>query len=352
MKSRFTKGIIGCVAALALGLGQSAQAQDVHFTQFDASPLIINPANTGGFDGDFRAAAVYRDQWRSALGPSAFKTFSFSFDMPIVRDISIDDYLAAGLQLYNDRAGDGNLSNMTAMLSVAYHKFLGSNADKVLSVGFQGGYTQKNLDLSRLYFGNEFNEGVWNGGTSSEYDWLGTKTDGFIINAGINFSQAVGKNFSYIIGAGVNNINQPLESFDNRQLSQEVGLGMRYTGQLGMIIQTSDRFSIRPAALFQSQATSMELIGGSEFHYKLGYDYDLPTSTAVYAGAWYRHDDAIMATVGVEFKSFRLGFAYDFNTSQLRNSTNGNGGFEVSLRYVMPNPLGMAHKLLYPCSRF
>lgn len=351
MKSRFTKGIIGCALMFTLGMGQS-QAQDVHFTQFDASPLILNPSNTGAFDGDFRASAIYRDQWRSAIGAAAFKTVAFSFDMPVIRDISIDDYLAAGVQFYGDKAGDGNLSNMTAMLSVAYHKFLGSNADKVLSVGFQGGYSQKSLDLSRLYFGNEFNEGNWNSGTSNEFDWLQTKTDGFLINAGISYSQAIGDNFSYVLGVGVNNINQPLESFDSRQLSQDVGLGMRYTGQLGMIIGVNDRFSIRPAALFQSQSSTMEIIGGSEFHYKLGQDYDLPTAMAIYAGGWYRHEDAVMATVGIEYKGFRLGFGYDYTISNLSQSTSGNGGFEVSLRYVAPNPLTSAMKLLYPCSRF
>lgn len=352
MKSRFTKGIIGCVAAIALGLSYSAKAQDVHFTQFEASPLIINPANTGAFDGDFRASAVYRDQWRSALGASAFKTFAFSFDMPVIRDISIDDYLAAGIQLYSDRAGDGNLSNTSALLSVAYHKFLGSDANKAISVGFQGGYSQKNLDLSRLYFGNEFDEGNWNNGTSNEFDWLETKTDGFIINAGITYSQAISKNFAFVIGAGANNINQPLESFDSRKLSQEVGLGMRYTGQLGVIVGVSERFSIKPAALFQTQSSAMEIVGGSEFHYKLGSDYDLPSSMGVYVGGWYRHEDAIMATVGIEYKNFRIGFAYDYTTSNLKHSTNNNGGFEVAIRYIAPNPLSSAMRLLYPCSRF
>src|SRR5690554_5390746 len=130
MKSRITLATLGCFAALMFHSG-NLKAQDVHFTQFDASPLLLNPANTGAFNGDFRVSAVYRDQWRSAMGAAAFKTYGVSFDMPIIRDISIDDYLAGGVQLYNDRAGDGNLSNFTALLSVAYHKFLGQDANKV-----------------------------------------------------------------------------------------------------------------------------------------------------------------------------------------------------------------------------
>src|SRR5690606_7730635 len=143
--------------ALVAFTGAQAFAQDIHFTQFDAAPLVVNPAFTGGFNGTFRAAGIYRNQWQSVTIP--FVTYSASVDAPIIRDLSIDDYLAAGLQIYNDKAGDGNLSNTSVLASVAYHKFLGGGGgdpDKTLSVGFQGGYTSKSIDLSRLYFGNEF----------------------------------------------------------------------------------------------------------------------------------------------------------------------------------------------------
>lgn len=351
MKCRITFAGVGLIAAAMLNTG-SAKAQDVHFTQFDASPLLLNPANTGAFNGEVRASAIYRDQWRSVVGASAFKTYAASVDMPIIRDISVDDYLAAGLQLYNDRAGDGNLNNFSALLSVAYHKFLGQDGKKVLTVGLQGGYSSKNLDLSKLYFGDEFQEGTFNPGTSAEWGWLTTNTNSFTVNAGISYAQAVSEKFGFTLGAGVNNINQPLESFDRREASSEVGLGMRYTGQLGAIIGIGDKLSLRPAVLLQSQQTAMEIIAGNEFNLKIGSDYELPTAPAVFAGVWYRHEDAIMVTGGIEFKGFRVGVAYDYNTSDLKNASNGNGGFEISLRYVAPSPIDFARKLLYPCGRF
>ena len=63
------------------------------------------------------------------------------------RDVAIADYLGGGLAIYNDRSGDGNLANLTALASLAYHKFLGANENVSLSVGLQGGYTQKSIDL-------------------------------------------------------------------------------------------------------------------------------------------------------------------------------------------------------------
>ena len=53
-------------------------SQDIHYSQFYNSPLNLNPANTGMFDGDFRFAANQRTQWRSVTVP--FSTFSLSAD--------------------------------------------------------------------------------------------------------------------------------------------------------------------------------------------------------------------------------------------------------------------------------
>lgn len=339
------------VAALALTAG-TGRAQDVHFTQFSASPLIVNPSFTGAFNGQYRAAAIYRDQWRSVTVP--FKTVAASFDMPIIHDLSIDDYLAAGVQFYSDKAGDGNLSNTSVLASVAYHKFLGggyAGPNKVLSVGLQGGYTQKSIDLSKLYFGDEFVNGIFQQGTSQEYPGLNNKVSYFTVNAGISYSQALARNFGITVGVGANNLNQPQESMQKKKNS-EVGLGIRYTGQLGAIWYTGERLSIRPGVLYQTQATATELVGGSEFNYIVGNPEFSSVATSVFIGGWYRSSDAVMATAGIEYKGFRLGVSYDYNTSSLKNASNGNGGFEISLRYIAPNPLDFARRLLYPCPRF
>lgn len=336
----------GLIAVLALGAA-TTQAQDVHFTQFQAAPLTVNPAFTGAFNGQYRVAAIYRDQWRSVTTP--FKTFAFSFDAPIVQDLSVDDYLAAGVQLYNDRAGDGNLSNFSGLVSLAYHKFLGANADKALTVGLQGGYTQKSIDLSKLYFGDEFNDGIFQQGTTTEN--LNNKVNYFTVNAGISWSHSVSENFGYTLGAGAMNLNQPQESLQQKK-NAEVGLGVRYTGQAGAIAYLSDKFSLRPGVLYQTQSTAAEFVAGNEFNYIVGNPEVRAVATGVFAGVWYRSDDAIMVNAGLEWKGFRVGVSYDYNTSSLQNASGGNGGYELSIRYIAPSPLDFARRLVYPCSRF
>ncbi len=341
----------GLIATLALSNG-SAIAQDIHFTQFDAVPLVINPAFTGGFNGQFRASAIYRNQWQSVTVP--YVTYGAAIDLPVVHDLTHDDALAVGLQLYKDQAGDANLTNFTGLVSVAYHKVLGASLNKVLSVGLQGGYTQKSIDLSKLYFGDEYVNGTFNPGVSQEYHLgLGNSVHYYTVNAGVSYAQSVGEmgKFSYVIAAGANNLNQPTESFEKKQNSQ-VGLTMRYTGQVGAIWNTSERFSLRPGVLFQNQASANEFIAGNEFHYLVGNPEFPSYSTAVFLGGYYRTGDAVMMTAGVEFKGFRVGLSYDYNVSNLNAASNGDGGFELSIRYIAPNPIDFARKLVYPCARF
>src|SRR5215471_19039498 len=63
------------------------RAQDPHFSQFFSSPLTLNPAFTGKFDGNVRVAGNYRDQWPTIN--QAYRTATVSVDFPIMKK-SID----------------------------------------------------------------------------------------------------------------------------------------------------------------------------------------------------------------------------------------------------------------------
>ena len=107
----------------------------------------------------------------------------------------------------------------------------------------------------------------------------------------------------------------------------------------------SEKFSIRPAFLYQTQSTANEFVGGSEFNMIVGNPEIRSFATNVFLGAWYRTGDAAMITGGIEFKGVKVGVSYDYNMSELKTASNGNGAFEISLRYIAPNPLNFARKL-------
>lgn len=82
-----------------LAVTTAGKAQDQHFTQFFASPLTLNPALTGTFDGKYRLAFIYRDQ-------EPYKTFAGAIDLRFgFRNIGkrYKDAFGVGVVFYNHK---------------------------------------------------------------------------------------------------------------------------------------------------------------------------------------------------------------------------------------------------------
>ena len=77
------KKILSTLTVCVVMAGVST-AQDPNFSQFFASPLTLNPALTGKFDGVYRVAGNYRDQWPTIN--NAFVTKTVSFDAGILKN--------------------------------------------------------------------------------------------------------------------------------------------------------------------------------------------------------------------------------------------------------------------------
>jgi type IX secretion system PorP/SprF family membrane protein len=346
------------LVAFTAGLfASNAVAQDIHFTQFNMAPLTINPAFTGYHSGLWRANAIYRNQWATLSTP--FVTLGASVDAPIYRNKNTDNYLAGGLNLFSDKSGDGNLLNNTVMGSLAYHMFLGKNEydgsrfnpKSALSFGMQAGFSQKSIDLARLYFSDEFRNGGYNFGTTQEI--LNNRLNSLIVNSGVNYALRVSKGIGIQAGASIYNINQPLESFNRQVANKDVGLAPRINMQLGADIKTTRRLYLLPAFLYQTQANASEMIGGLEVNYALGETPEVrSTSPKIFAGYYNRLGDAHAVNGGIEYNGFRLGVAYDKTYSLLANSAANVGSMEIALGYIAPNPLDAARRIFLPCSRF
>jgi hypothetical protein len=60
-------------------------SQDIHFSNWQMSPLNLNPANAGMFEGDGRLIFNYRNQWKQV--PVTYNTFSFAADMNLNKSL-------------------------------------------------------------------------------------------------------------------------------------------------------------------------------------------------------------------------------------------------------------------------
>ena len=112
-------------------------AQDPNFSQFFVSPLTLNPALTGKFNGNVRVAGNYRDQWPDIS--KAFVTSTISVDLPILRGkISDLDTWGVGLMAMTDKTANGVLSGNFISLTTAYHKGLDEEGLAADRYGFPG----------------------------------------------------------------------------------------------------------------------------------------------------------------------------------------------------------------------
>ncbi|HEY6900645.1 MAG TPA: PorP/SprF family type IX secretion system membrane protein, partial [Puia sp.] len=200
---------------LALGLAFGAQAQDPGFSQFFASPLTLNPALTGKFNGVVRVAGNYRNQWPSIN--NAFITGTVSVDAPILRGkLPENDTWGIGVMGMNDKTASGVLNSNYFSLSTAYHKSLDEDGYHQLGVGFQGTYANRTLDGTQLHFEDQLNlNGTWDPISPSETNISGrfVSVHYFDVNLGVLYNASTDGNNNYYIGASAYHLNHPKESF-------------------------------------------------------------------------------------------------------------------------------------------
>src|ERR1700722_19321847 len=62
--------------------GSDGFAQDHMYSQFFNSPIYLNPALTGQFEGDLRMNLIYRNQFTSVPGSFNYLSASVDYNIP------------------------------------------------------------------------------------------------------------------------------------------------------------------------------------------------------------------------------------------------------------------------------
>jgi type IX secretion system PorP/SprF family membrane protein len=321
---------------LALGLlrlgSPAAKAQDWHFSQFQANPQAVDPSLTGTMEGRLRAVAQYRNQWQFAGG---FHTLGFALDAPFARSRA-GDHFGIGFQALVDQAGD--LAYRTTQMStgLAYHKVLGGAPAHFLSLGFQAGWGQRSIDWTRVQAFDPEPASLLASGRVNYLD----------LAAGLSWYRATAENRFLYGGAALFHPHRPDLSFrsdgtDPLAMRQVVYAGASWP--LGRVVFA------QPAAVFMRQGVHREGNLGMNLKWWLNPDRQLyQTQRALYAGVWYRWDDALIATVRMDFRDVTVGLSYDVNISTLGEASRGMGGPEISLQYLLgPSASGGARQRSY-----
>src|SRR5688500_8005409 len=132
-----------------LASAYSLSAQDIHFSQYNTSPLTLNPALTGFYTGDYRITFNYRSQWGSFTDP--YRTLAASFEVSAFKGKLKNDHLGIGLSFSNDKSGEIELGTNYITLSAAYRKTLGYAVRKkhALLLGVQTVFLKQNLNSEK-----------------------------------------------------------------------------------------------------------------------------------------------------------------------------------------------------------
>jgi type IX secretion system PorP/SprF family membrane protein len=338
------------LALLATLLGApAAKAQDPGFSQFFASPLTLNPALPGKFNGVVRIAGNYRNQWPAIN--NAFITSTISVDAPILTNKLPDhDTWGIGFLAMNDRTASGILNSNYFSFSTAYHKALDEDGYHSIGVGFQGTYANQSLDGTRL----TFEDGLQLDGTflrsptepiNSEF----VQVHYFDANLGALYNASTNGNNNFYLGASAYHLNHPKASFlgvDTINVPTRITL---HGG--GFFPITGSASTIYVSGLVSNQAGARQYVMGGAWASSASTDETDPVN--FYVGAWVRFTnnttDAFIPYVGLDYNSFSLGVTYDVNISPLQSASQSRGGIEISLIYIKKRSDG---KHSIPCPRF
>jgi type IX secretion system PorP/SprF family membrane protein len=335
------------VLMLMLPLLQT-QAQDPNFSQFFVSPLSLNPALTGKFNGNLRVAGNYRNQWPAFT--RAFITSTLSVDMPILTGrLQETDTWGVGLMAMTDKTADGILTANFISFTTAYHKGLDEDGLHQVGVGFQGTWGGRRLDGTRLDFEDELDlQGTWQNPTDEPINNKQINVNYFDFSAGVLYNGSTDGYNNFYAGVSVYHINRPKESFNGD--NGLYVLNPRLTANLGGSFPVGASKYLHLTGMVSSQAKALNIVVGGALAFNVNGDEVNPTN--LYVGAFTRFsnlNDAIIPHVGLEWNAFRFSASYDVNISSLKVGSQSQGGIELSLIYTLFPPDG---KPRVPCPKF
>ncbi|MBD78473.1 MAG: hypothetical protein CL840_06105 [Crocinitomicaceae bacterium] len=319
-------------------------SQDFQFSQFYATPMLMNPAFTGN-TVQSRITGNYRNQWSAVPNSIGFNTYAFGYEHNFENFNS-----GIGLQFIHDRAGQGALRTTAVLLSYAYR--IRMTRKFSIKPGLQFGLGNRSIDFNELVFNDQLQTGAT---TSAAQQDFNDKSRYYLdLNAG-----AIGYGKYYWVGFSIHHLNKP----DIALMGNGIKLDMKYSVHGGYKFPIKKDIKKRLVSAFtltanyKHQGKRDQLDFGGYFSY-----------SPILFGLWYRglpvknieanlpNNDAIIVLVGYSKNGFTLGYSYDLTVSKLTAATSG-GAHEISVSLEMASRKSQRQRrrrsrLMIPCPKF
>lgn len=319
-----------------------AKAQDLHLSQFYSSDQFLNPAMMGAHNGDLRASANYRNQWRQING-APLTTAMLAFDKAFhYYSHEID----GGIFYARDQfSGFQTITNKIFITGAYGRDWLSST----WRGGVQLGVVTNSTDLSTQTFPTQwdypngtFNQSIYNGEENIRASQMYLD-----VNLGGTWSKKFSK-FNLLAGLAANHVNRPKDTYFSQVFERRKMRGIFHSQAE---IPLNDRLQLEPKMMWMWTAKAQEYLFGSNLRFKTANS----TLPYLYGGIFYRHGikrtfDAVYPVVGVIYKNFDFGVSYDINVSSLSDGIKRVKTVELSLIYTRPSSK-VKYKII-PCDRY
>ncbi len=322
----------------------NSKGQDIHFSQYFNTPLIINPALTGVFGGDQRAMLAYRNQWASVASP--YKTYGVSFDTRLFEKSRKNFLLGVGFNVYKDVAGDTELGITSAGLSVS--GIVKIHDKQHLTAGVHGGFDQRSINQSNMIWDNQF-DGQTYIPTAPSFEFRDyNKPFGIAdVNVGVAWiysdaQKTITSNDAFSVKAGLvyNHLTKPDISYGDVADNLYDKITFHTAANIGI---ANSSLSVLPIVVFNKQGPNSELLFGALLRHRIKEDSKYTgifQESAIAFGVHSRWGDALIPSITYEISHWKLCVSYDANISDLAVASDGVGGFEITLTFVNPSPFG------------
>jgi type IX secretion system PorP/SprF family membrane protein len=307
----------------------SVFGQDHLYSQFFNSPVYLNPALNGQFEGDFRMNLIYRNQYTTSGNNSNYLTASIDYNIP---------RFGGGVGIMLSRSSEGNAFLNSNSAAAIYSYSVGSD-QYVLSFGLQAGIANRSLDYNKLVFDDQIDQvlGILPGVPSS--------ADALQFNSKYYFDSGAGINLvvgNFMVGGALQHLNGPTTTFTGNPIKIPVRstgyLTYRFDLNANDNIDDDQKSYVIPSVVLYKQSTAQSIAAGVEYKHR-----------AVSAGLWYRNGgsqgpSAVVITLNFDIfvnkdtgEKFKFGVSHDVPVSGLTYG-NTSGTSEGSINYQTINP--------------
>lgn len=330
------------ISILLLYLLRFVYAQDVPFSQIHSSPIALNSAETGLFNGKMRLVSNYKNQWGSVSTP--FVSTAIAGDMKLFnRKKLYYDQLGVGIILMNNKSGDAILNDFKTYFTTAYQRSLDIKGRINFSLGIQAGINHRTFDVSKLTFPDQFDGRTFDASlpTGEEgsinnnllFGDIGFGGLLFLSKKGINKTVGRGQNNDlepdYTFGFNISQINNPKENFlTYTEISRQKPI---YLIHGSMKEQINTHMNIYGKMMFKRERTIRDFNIGADLEYFV--NNALTGKKAVYGGLRLRTLGTGVIITGIKYANINFAMSYDINFSELKVASAGKRGLEFSINY-------------------